>query len=50
MLLKPNMVIAGKECPDQAQVQEVAAATLRCLRRHVPAALHARQAARREIG
>ncbi len=37
MLLKPNMVIAGKECPRQASVQEVATATLRCLRRHVPA-------------
>jgi fructose-bisphosphate aldolase class I len=39
MLLKPNMVIAGKECPHQASVQEVATATLRCLRRHVPAAV-----------
>src|SRR5262249_44924936 len=39
MLLKPNMVIAGKECPRQASVQEVAGATLRCLRRHVPAAV-----------
>jgi fructose-bisphosphate aldolase class I len=39
MLLKPNMVIAGKECPRQAAVAEVATATLRCLRRHVPAAV-----------
>jgi fructose-bisphosphate aldolase class I len=39
MLLKPNMVIAGKECPRQASVEEVATATLRCLRRHVPAAV-----------
>jgi len=39
MLLKPNMVIAGKKCPRQASVQEVAAATLRCLRRYVPAAV-----------
>jgi fructose-bisphosphate aldolase class I len=39
MLLKPNMVIAGKKCPRQAAVQEVAAATLRCLRRYVPAAV-----------
>jgi fructose-bisphosphate aldolase class I len=39
MLLKPNMVIAGKDCPRQASVDEVAAATLRCLRRHVPAAV-----------
>src|SRR5512139_150598 len=39
MLLKPNMVIAGKKCPRQAAVQEVAEATLRCLRRYVPAAV-----------
>jgi fructose-bisphosphate aldolase, class I len=39
MLLKPNMVIAGKECTRQASVQEVATATLRCLRRHVPPAV-----------
>jgi fructose-bisphosphate aldolase class I len=39
MLLKPNMVIAGEECPDPAPVEEVAIATLRCLRRHVPAAV-----------
>ena len=39
MLLKPNMVISGKECPHQAPVEEVAAATLRCLRRCVPAAV-----------
>ncbi|MGH7184076.1 MAG: class I fructose-bisphosphate aldolase, partial [Nitrospiraceae bacterium] len=37
MLLKPNMVISGKTCPKQASVDEVAKATLRCLRRHVPA-------------
>jgi fructose-bisphosphate aldolase class I len=39
MLLKPSMVIAGMDCARQASVQEVAAATLRCLRRHVPAAV-----------
>jgi fructose-bisphosphate aldolase, class I len=39
MLLKPNMVVSGKQCPKEAPVQEVAAATLRCLRRHVPAAV-----------
>jgi fructose-bisphosphate aldolase class I len=39
MLLKPSMVIAGKDCTRQAPVQEVATATLRCLRRHVPAAV-----------
>ena len=39
MLLKPNMVIPGKKCPQQASVQAVAEATLRCLRRYVPAAV-----------
>jgi fructose-bisphosphate aldolase, class I len=39
MLLKPSMVIAGKDCSRQASVQEVATPTLRCLRRHVPAAV-----------
>lgn len=39
LLLKPNMVIAGMKCARQASVQEVAAATVRCLRRHVPAAV-----------
>jgi len=39
MLLKPNMVLAGKECDRQSSVEEVATATLRCLRRHVPAAV-----------
>lgn len=39
MLLKPNMVLPGKECPRQASPGEVAEATLRCLRRTVPAAV-----------
>jgi fructose-bisphosphate aldolase class I len=39
MLLKPNMVIAGKASAKQASVGEVALATVRCLRRHVPAAV-----------
>ena len=39
MLLKPNMVLPGKECGRQASVEEVATATFRCLRRHVPAAV-----------
>jgi fructose-bisphosphate aldolase, class I len=39
MLLKPNMVISGRACARQASVQEVAIATLRCLRRQVPAAV-----------
>jgi fructose-bisphosphate aldolase class I len=39
ILLKPNMVVSGKECPQQASVSEVAEATVRCLRRSVPAAM-----------
>jgi fructose-bisphosphate aldolase class I len=39
MLLKPNMVLAGKAVPRPASVPDVATATLRCLRRHVPAAV-----------
>jgi fructose-bisphosphate aldolase class I len=39
MLLKPNMVVSGKEGPRPAPVEEVAITTLRCLRRHVPAAV-----------
>lgn len=39
MLLKPNMVISGKKCPQQADAALVAAATVRCLGRTVPAAV-----------
>ena len=39
MLLKPNMVISGIKCERQASVKEVALATVRCLSRHVPAAV-----------
>lgn len=39
MVLKPNMVIAGKKCARQASVAEVAEATVRCLRRYVPSAV-----------
>jgi fructose-bisphosphate aldolase class I len=39
MLLKPNMVIAGKRCTLQASITDVAMATVRCLRRHVPGAV-----------
>ncbi|MDQ3722958.1 MAG: fructose-bisphosphate aldolase class I [Actinomycetota bacterium] len=39
MLLKPNMVLAGYECPSQPTDEEVAERTLRCLLRHVPAAV-----------
>jgi fructose-bisphosphate aldolase class I len=39
MLLKPNMVISGKDAPEQAGVEEVARATVECLLRTVPAAV-----------
>lgn len=39
MILKPNMIIAGKKCANQADVQEVAEATLRVLKRYVPSAV-----------
>lgn len=39
MLLKPNMVLSGKECPEQATIDQVAEVTLRCLRHTVPAAV-----------
>ncbi len=39
MILKPNMVIAGKKCAAQADRKTVAAATLRTLKRRVPSAV-----------
>ena len=39
MLLKPNMVLSGKSCPDQAAVEVVADLTVRCLLNSVPAAV-----------
>ncbi len=39
LILKPNMVIAGIDCPAQNTAVEVADATLQCLRRVVPAAV-----------
>jgi fructose-bisphosphate aldolase class I len=39
ILLKPNMVLSGSECPTQASVGQVAEATLTCFRRVVPAAV-----------
>lgn len=39
ILLKTGMVLAGKACPQQADVGMVTEATLRCLRRAVPAAV-----------
>jgi fructose-bisphosphate aldolase class I len=41
MLLKPNMVTAGRDRASQASVEEVAAASLRTLSRHVPPAVPA---------
>jgi fructose-bisphosphate aldolase class I len=41
MLLKPNMVTAGRDRARQASVEEVAAASLRTLSRHVPPAVPA---------
>jgi fructose-bisphosphate aldolase class I len=37
MLLKPNMVISGKQCPTQATSEQVAAQTIDCFLRYVPA-------------
>jgi fructose-bisphosphate aldolase class I len=37
MLLKPNMVIAGKQCATQATPEQVAELTIDCFLRHVPA-------------
>lgn len=39
IVLKPNMVVAGDDCPRRPSVEDVAEATVRCLRRHVPAAV-----------
>ena len=38
-VLKPSMVISGKKCANQAPVDEVAARTVRVLKRTVPAAV-----------
>ncbi|MEF2155511.1 class I fructose-bisphosphate aldolase [Luteimonas sp. FXH3W] len=38
-ILKASMVISGTTCEEQAEVEEVAAATLHCLRSTVPATL-----------
>lgn len=39
MLLKPNMIVPGLNCITQPSVDEVADATVQCLRRVVPAAV-----------
>jgi fructose-bisphosphate aldolase class I len=39
MLLKPNMVLSGYDCPEQADTRTVAEMTIKCLRNTVPAAV-----------
>ena len=39
IILKPNMVLPGLDCPSQETVDEVADATVKCLLRAVPAAV-----------
>ncbi|HEU4900139.1 MAG TPA: class I fructose-bisphosphate aldolase [Actinomycetota bacterium] len=39
MLLKPNMVVSGSDCPTQAPVEQVARATVACLLDCVPASV-----------
>lgn len=39
MILKPSMVVPGKDCPQQASVEEVADATIKCLLDCVPASV-----------
>lgn len=39
MILKPSMVISGQDCSQQASVEEVAQATVKCLRDRVPASV-----------
>ena len=38
-LLKPNMVLSGYDSSEKADVQKVAELTVRCFKRHVPAAV-----------
>jgi fructose-bisphosphate aldolase class I len=38
-ILKPNMIVAGKKCPKQASIAEVAEKTVKCFRNAVPAAV-----------
>jgi fructose-bisphosphate aldolase class I len=39
IVLKPNMLLSGYDCPEQAGVEEVSERTAACLRRVVPAAV-----------
>jgi fructose-bisphosphate aldolase class I len=36
ILLKPNMVVSGKDCPEQAGIDQIAEFTLKCLSASVP--------------
>ncbi|HJU38392.1 MAG TPA: class I fructose-bisphosphate aldolase [Tahibacter sp.] len=38
-ILKASMVVSGKDCPEQAGIEDVAEATIRCLKASVPASL-----------
>jgi len=38
-ILKPNMIIPGKKCPEQASVEDVADMTVQCLANCVPSAV-----------
>ena len=39
VLLKPNMVVSGKGCPEQAPAERIAELTIDCFLSHVPAAV-----------
>jgi fructose-bisphosphate aldolase class I len=39
MILKPNMIVPGKKCPKRSSVEDVAARTVKLLKRHVPSAV-----------
>ncbi len=39
MLLKPNMVLSGADCPEQADIDEVASKTIYCFEQTVPASV-----------
>jgi fructose-bisphosphate aldolase, class I len=39
IILKPNMIIPGKKCPEQASVEDVADLTVQCLANCVPSAV-----------
>ena len=38
-ILKPNMVVSGADCPQQAGIEEVAERTITCFKRTVPSAV-----------